>query len=151
MWERWNSYTLERGFGDASMNSFNHYAYGAVAEWMFSRMAGILPDENEPGFKHFLLCPRPDTREGDRLPAGQERITFVRAHYDSIHGRIASGWEYKDGILRYEATVPEGTSATVELSVPDGVRTVRINGLDFTPGELGGKMEKGKLRFELGP
>jgi alpha-L-rhamnosidase len=57
MWERWNSYTKEHGFGDVSMNSFNHYAYGAVGEWMYSVIGGICP--MAPGFKKMLFAPEP--------------------------------------------------------------------------------------------
>ena len=64
IWERWNSYTIETGFGDVGMNSFNHYAYGAVGGWMFETMAGIGADPENPGFKNVLLAPQPDARLG---------------------------------------------------------------------------------------
>ena len=54
IWERWNSYTVANGYGPVSMNSFNHYAYGIVAEWMYRYMAGIVPDEANAGFFHFI-------------------------------------------------------------------------------------------------
>lgn len=59
-WERWDSYTPEKGFVDASMNSFNHYAYGAVAGWMFSSMVGMGYDSEHAGFKHIIFAPHPD-------------------------------------------------------------------------------------------
>ncbi len=107
-WERWNSYTKETGFGDAGMNSFNHYAYGAVISWMYSAMAGIREDLAKPGFRHFFLQPQPDKRVGS-----------VKASYDSASGRIESAWEYgSDGKWRWTYTVPANTTATVIL--PDG-------------------------------
>lgn len=150
IWERWNSYTLERGFGDVGMNSFNHYAYGAVAEWMFSRMAGISPDEERPGFEHFVLCPRPDMREDDEIPAGQTRIRRVKAVYDSPRGRIESGWAFEGDIFNYSCAIPKGTSARVEFPVSGSVESISVNGVDFTPAELGGVVSGGYLVFELG-
>lgn len=57
MWERWNSYTLDKRFGDVNMNSFNHYAYGAIGQWMYERAAGLAPDPLHPGHKHFFVRP----------------------------------------------------------------------------------------------
>lgn len=115
VWERWNSYTKETGFGKVGMNSFNHYAYGAVAEWMYESMAGIKADPEHPGFGHFILAPRPDRRRDEELPQGQERITSVTAHYDSVAGRIESAWSMEGGEFVYRFTIPEGTGARVEF------------------------------------
>ena len=107
-WERWNSYTKESGFGNAGMNSFNHYAYGAVVSWMYSAMAGILPDPEKSGYKHFVLKPQPDPR-----------VPSVKAAFDSPYGVIESAWEYgADGAWRWSYTIPANTTATVIL--PDG-------------------------------
>lgn len=115
IWERWNSYTIEKGFGDSGMNSFNHYAYGAVAEWMFRYMAGIDTDEKNPGFKHIILHPNPDTRK--ELPQGQEHITMVDAVYGSVYGDIKSKWNMDtSGGVVYEITIPANTTATVFIS-----------------------------------
>ena len=103
IWERWNSYTKERGFGPVSMNSFNHYAYGAVAGWMFSTMAGIRDDPTAPGFKHFVLAPLPDRRIGK-----------VDASFRSPYGTIASKWEYgNNNEWTWTFTIPANTTATV--------------------------------------
>lgn len=157
VWERWNSYTCERGFGDVSMNSFNHYAYGAVAEWLFAGVAGIRPDPECPGFlrslsdnggngaqKCFILSPRPDTRTERELPAGQERITMAEATYHGIRSR----WEYENGELVWRFTIPDGT-AKIEFPLPAGHTTVELNGLTFTPADLGGSIRYGKLCFTL--
>lgn len=115
IWERWDSYTLERGFGDVGMNSFNHYAYGAVSEWMFRFMAGIEADEKYPGFKHIILQPTPDTF-GEN--SSRDRITEVNASYQSYSGEIKSAWKIKpDGNIIYSATVPANTTATLYLPV----------------------------------
>jgi alpha-L-rhamnosidase len=120
IWERWNSYTVANGYGPVSMNSFNHYAYGVVAEWMFHHMAGIVPDENQPGFKHFFLQPYPDTRT--TLRYSQQRITSVDADFASDYGQIKAEWQC-DGSkeMTYRVTIPANTSATVCLPIADGL------------------------------
>ena len=103
IWERWNSYTKEKGFGPVAMNSFNHYAYGAVAAWMFSAMAGIRDDPAAPGFRHFVLAPVPDPRIGS-----------VTAAFRSPYGEIRSAWKYgANGTWEWTFTVPPNTTATV--------------------------------------
>jgi alpha-L-rhamnosidase len=107
MWERWNSYTKEKGFGPVGMNSFNHYAYGSVEGWIVRTAAGIRPGP-AGGFRHFVLAPRPDRRLG--------RCT---ARYRSPQGEIVSSWVYDEsGVCRWTYTVPEGATATILL--PDG-------------------------------
>lgn len=114
IWERWDSYTLDKGFGPASMNSFNHYAYGAVGEWMYRNMAGIQYDEKESGFKHFFLKPEFDRR--DQLPEGQERMTSVSASYTSNYGIIKSNWNISESKrFDYECTIPPNTTATLQF------------------------------------
>ena len=106
IWERLNSYTHTDGFGgNNSMNSFNHYSFGAVGQWMINRCLGIERDTEQPGWKHFQLRPIPD-------PTGE--MTFARGHYDSPFGRIESSWtREKDGTVTYSFTVPHGTTATL--------------------------------------
>jgi alpha-L-rhamnosidase len=107
MWERWNSYTKDKGFGDPGMNSFNHYAYGSVGEWMFGTLAGI--DTDGPGFKKLMIHPRP----GDGL-------TWAKASYDSIHGLIATDWKFKSSDLLLNVTIPANTVATVYVPARSG-------------------------------
>ena len=128
VWERWNSYTIADGFGDVGMNSFNHYAYGAVAEWMFADMAGIAPDPEHPGFRQFLLCPKPDMRSPREIPEGQEPIRWVRAGYDSHCGKIESAWRKEGQEVEYTFSVPEGTRARVILSRTATPQEPRVNG-----------------------
>ncbi len=127
VWERWNSYTIQNGFGDVGMNSFNHYAYGSVQEWMYRYMAGIETDG--VAFKNILLQPRVDTRSGEELPEGQERMKWVRASYDSVAGLIESSWSNDESFI-YECTVPEGSSATLILPIFSG--NVMINGVNHS-------------------
>ncbi len=114
MWERWNSYSHDKGFGNAGMNSFNHYAYGAIGQWMYERVAGLAPDPEHPGYKHFFVRPTPG---GPLDKAGVE--------LDTPYGKAASRWQIADGKLVMDVVVPANTTATVE--VPDGREAVRVS------------------------
>ena len=146
IWERWNSYTLADGFGDVGMNSFNHYAYGVVEEWMYRYMAGIEADKAHPGFEHVILQPNPDTRGADELPAGQENITWVKASFNSRRGRIVSEWSL-DGKFTYNTEIPVG--ATLYLPVIGEKHTFTMNGEEKSISDC--KVENGKLVIELAP
>jgi alpha-L-rhamnosidase len=102
MWERWNSYTHDAGFGDVGMNSFNHYAYGACNEWLYGTVLGIAPAT--PGFTTIDLHPEPGGG-----------LTWAKGQYQSLHGTIASGWTVADGSFTWDVTVPPNTSAVVHL------------------------------------
>lgn len=119
IWERWDSYTRENGFHkDITMNSFNHYAYGAVAEWMYCYMGGIAPDLAAPGFKHIVLRPVVDNRTDLH---GQQRITDVKTTFASPYGAVRSDWvRSADGSVEYRITVPANTTATVTYPLANG-------------------------------
>ncbi len=102
IWERWNSYMIEHGMGPRGMNSFNHYAYGCVCEWMWETMAGIASDPAQPGFKHIVMKPVPDPRLG-----------FVKASYQSAAGPITSEWRYEGDQWIWEFSIPQGATASV--------------------------------------
>jgi alpha-L-rhamnosidase len=121
------------------MNSFNHYSFGAIGQWMIAYSLGI--QRGEPGFKKFVLQPEPD-------PTGQ--MTWAKGFYDSMYGRISSSWKVNDGVLTYEASVPANTTAT--LSIPatsekkvteSGKPAGKSKGVKFI------KMENGKAVYEL--
>lgn len=106
IWERWNAYTEGTDFnGNNSMNSFNHYSFGAVYEWMIGYQAGIMADSSHPGYQQFILQP---TIGGD--------YTNLTASYDSVYGTITSSWTAQDGQLtEYDVTIPANTVATLYL------------------------------------
>ena len=104
IWERWNSYMIENGMGPKGMNSFNHYAYGCVCQWIWETAAGIAADPADPGFKHIVMAPVPDKRLGR-----------LEAEYASAAGTIKSAWRYEGDRWIWEFTIPEGASATVTL------------------------------------
>jgi alpha-L-rhamnosidase len=112
IWERLNSYTVENGFGgNNSMNSFNHYSFGAVAGWMYNHSLGIQRDESTPGFKHFYLRPVPD-------PTGV--LTHAKGHISSMYGKISSSWSVKNGHTVYAFEVPANTTSKMTLAVKPG-------------------------------
>ena len=104
IWERWNSYTVDKGMGPRGMNSFNHYAYGCVCEWLWETAAGIASDPKEPGFRHIIMKPVPDKRLG-----------YVKAEYRSAAGLIKSSWRYKGDNWVWTFTIPKGATASVTL------------------------------------
>lgn len=106
IWERWDGQKTDSTFQDKGMNSFNHYAYGAIGDWMYRVSAGI--ETLKPGYKHLLLQPHPS-----------EKLTYSRATFESSYGTVASGWERKDGKITVKVKIPVNTRATVVLPVDD--------------------------------
>jgi alpha-L-rhamnosidase len=104
IWERWDGYVKGRGFQDAGMNSFNHWAFGAVGEWMWRNIAGLNPDDAQPGWKHFLAAPRPGGG-----------VAWAEGEYQSIRGRIACGWKIEAGKITLRVTVPPNTTASIRV------------------------------------
>lgn len=102
VWERWNSYTKEHGFGgNNSMNSFNHYSLGSVLSWLYENTLGIRRDEAHPGFQHFTLEPEIGT------------FSFAEGGIDTPYGRIESAWRKEGSGYVYQCRIPENTQATV--------------------------------------
>ena len=104
IWERWNSYMVDKGMGPRGMNSFNHYAYGCVCEWIWETAAGIASDPAAPGFKHIIMKPIFDKRLG-----------HLTAEYNSAAGVIKSAWKYEGDNWTWEFTIPEGATASVTI------------------------------------
>jgi len=115
IWERWNSVLPDGRVSDTGMNSLNHYAYGAIVEWMYRYMAGIQPVESAPGFKRMRIHPLTDPR-----------LTHVQAAYDAAAGLIRSGWQRTEGDVRYNVKIPFDCEAEFQLAGP--VKTAAING-----------------------
>ncbi len=104
VWEHWDSIKEDGSFWPADMNSFNHYAYGAVGDWMYRRICGLQPQVEQPGFKEFQVYPH--------IGGG---LTFAQADYMSVHGLIEAGWEIGDDKTTIRVTVPANTRASVWL------------------------------------
>jgi alpha-L-rhamnosidase len=104
MWERWNSWTLESGFGQVAMNSFNHYAYGAIGQWLYATVAGIDSDPELPGFKKIHIHPQPGGG-----------LSYAKAKLKTPYGWVKSGWRIENGKFFLDLTIPFNTSALVTL------------------------------------
>ncbi len=100
IWERWDGWTEENGFQSPNMNSFNHYSLGSVGEWFYRYVAGI--DAETPGYSDIIIRPHPGGG-----------LTHARGEYDSVRGKISSGWTNEDGMFRLKIAIPANTSATV--------------------------------------
>ena len=107
VWEHWNGIKEDGSFWSKDMNSFNHYAYGAVYDWIFGKAVGIEPMENAPAYREITLAPHPDRRLG-----------FADGSIDTQFGTIRSHWYYKDNTVYYEFTIPQGVTA--HLTLPSG-------------------------------
>jgi alpha-L-rhamnosidase len=108
IWERWDGWTPERGFQNASMNSFNHYSLGSCGEWIFDTVAGIGLDPDQPGFKHIIIHPRPGGN-----------LTEAQGSYDSIHGNISTKWTLVNGNFSLHVLIPANTTATIYVPATD--------------------------------
>jgi alpha-L-rhamnosidase len=107
MWERWDGWTPEKGFQDPGMNSFNHYAFGSVGQWLYGAVAGIETDG--VAFKSINIRPIPG-----------HGLTHATARYESPRGEVVSGWKLNgDGKLTLDVTVPPNTTATVSVPAKD--------------------------------
>jgi len=104
IWERWDGQKPDGSFQDKGMNSFNHYAYGAIGEWMYRVVAGIEIDPEAPGYKHILIQPNPGGG-----------LSSVRASHRSMYGKVSSAWKLQDGKFELAVEAPANTRATVRL------------------------------------
>jgi alpha-L-rhamnosidase len=139
IWERWDGYVKGRGFQDKGMNSFNHYAIGAVGEWMCRVILGINNDDARPAYEHFFLRPRPGGG-----------MTWAKGSYDSIRGKIESSWSLEGGAFKLDVTIPANTSATVYVPATEearvtesGLPTGKSEGVRFI------KMEGASALYEV--
>ena len=115
MWERWNCINEDGSFSSVGMTSFNHYAYGAVADWLYGVCAGINSLPDGAGYKHIALAPNPSKELG-----------FVNCRIKTVSGEVVSNWYYSGEFIHYEFSVPAGTVA--ELTLPDGRKETLCGG-----------------------
>ena len=115
MWERWNCINEDGSFSSVGMTSFNHYAYGAVADWLYGVCAGINSLPDGAGYKHIALAPKPSKNLG-----------FVNCRIKTVSGEVISNWYYSGEFIHYEFSVPAGTVA--ELTLPDGRKETLCGG-----------------------
>ncbi|MBQ6384221.1 MAG: family 78 glycoside hydrolase catalytic domain [Clostridia bacterium] len=98
VWEHWDGIHEDGTFWSADMNSYNHYAYGAVADWIFEQAAGLTHAEDQPGFAELIYAPHPDARIG-----------WLRARLDTRQGTVSALWEYEGDKIRCELETPVKT------------------------------------------
>ncbi|QRM29203.1 alpha-L-rhamnosidase [Microvirga sp. VF16] len=141
IWERWDGWTPERGFQSPNMNSFNHYAYGAVGEWMFSRVGGIDYDETAPGFRRVRM-----------RPVFNRTLGWCHAEYRSQIGPVISHWVYEGDQVKWNISVPANCSALITL--PRGMRLIALNSAAtkeaISPVYGGGGLEDDRLELGSG-
>ncbi|HOW39065.1 MAG TPA: glycoside hydrolase family 78 protein [Bacteroidales bacterium] len=104
IWERWDGQKTDSTFQDAGMNSFNHYAYGAIGDWMYRVSAGL--EIGKPGYKQIIIQPHPT-----------KRLNYSKASFESSYGTIRSGWERKDSKIFVTVSIPANTTAQIKLPV----------------------------------
>ena len=143
MWNRSGAYTKDGGFDESGELSFNSYAQGSFAEWMYRYMAGITQESSEPGFSKIILQPLVD---------GQGRINHVKGSFDSRCGTIVSEWSAEDGrMTEYKCSIPAGSEAVLYLPVSEaeaqGIKLMK--GASFTEMEVRNGIKCSK--FELRP
>lgn len=115
IWERWNSVNPDGKISGISMNSMNHYAYGAVFEWVYKNVCGLNPVPEQPGFKRAVLRPQPDKRLG----AAKAMVNTAAGYYES-------GWKYDGDKVTYTFTVPFDAEAEVILTAADGTKVQEV-------------------------
>ncbi|WP_246124727.1 family 78 glycoside hydrolase catalytic domain [Algibacter pacificus] len=135
MWERWDSYTKKDGFHKDGMNSFNHYAYGAIGRWMYERIAGIKP--TKVAYKEIEIAP---------VPGGS--LTSASASYNSPYGLISSNWKLDNDQFLLEVTIPSNTMATV-IVPGDTQKNLTVNGQNINESEAIKVIEKTEQSFIL--
>jgi len=104
IWERWDGIKPDGTFQNKGMNSFNHYAYGAIGEWLYQVVAGIEIDQTNPGYKHIIIQPHPGGG-----------LTHAKARLESMYGPIECGWRVGEKTMTVNIEIPPNTSATVRL------------------------------------
>lgn len=104
IWERWDGIKQDGSFQNVDMNSFNHYAYGAIGDWMYKVVAGINPDAAQAGYKHMVISPKPGGG-----------LTSASASYKTLYGEVKSAWSVAGGMIKVDVTVPCNTTAAIVL------------------------------------
>ena len=117
------------------MNSFNHYAYGAIGQWMYERIGGISP--LEPGYKKVLIAPVPG-----------KQLEFASAEYESVYGKISSAWKKVENGLQHEVVIPPNTTAKVVIPFEKGM-SLLINEEEFTKSSAIGSFKRNEDNIEL--
>ena len=133
IWERWDGIKPDGSFQDAGMNSFNHYSYGAIGDWMYRAIAGIDTALDGVGYKHILIQPQPGGG-----------LSHASAALKTVYGEVSSAWQLTDADLRLQVTIPPNTHATARIPATDAAQ-VTESGSPVT-----GQIVDGALVVEIG-
>lgn len=115
IWERWNSLLPDGSISSTGMNSLNHYAYGAIAGWLYEDACGLKPSEEHPGFAGAVFAPRPD-----------RRLAYIRMKYESMYGAYEAGWKWtEEGTLLCTLKIP--FNCEVKVCLNEGAGRVKVN------------------------
>lgn len=109
IWERWDGIKPDGSFETPTMNSYNHYAYGAIGDWMYRDIAGIDTKTDAPGYKQIIIKPEVNGR-----------LTFASADYETPYGKVSSHWKKEDGRVILDVEIPANTTGTIYIPAPDG-------------------------------
>jgi alpha-L-rhamnosidase len=131
VWERWDGIKPDGSFEDASMNSFNHYAYGAIGDWMYRVMAGIDTKEDEPGYKHIVIKPHPGGG-----------FTYANADYEVPYGKVSSHWTADSTKFTLDVEIPVNTTATIYIPATDAANVM----IDGKPASQSADVKMGELK-----
>ena len=122
------------------MNSFNHYAYGAIGDWLYGVVAGVKIDERAPGYKHIIIDPHPGGG-----------LSYAKISLESMYGTIQSGWEIKGDSIKLTVEIPPNTTATLKLPVEESSKITESDAsLDKTNGILSVKQQQQKVIVRIG-
>nr|WP_319509543.1 glycoside hydrolase family 78 protein [uncultured Draconibacterium sp.] len=135
MWERWNSYTHQDGFNPGGMNSFNHYAYGAIGQFMYERIAGIKPIG--PGYKQIEIAP---------ITGGP--LKSAEASYNTPYGLVSSAWKIENRKFELKVTVPSNTTAKIVIPANTADSFI-LDGIEFTENSDAKLLKKTENNFEV--
>ena len=144
IWERWDGIRPDGSFEDASMNSFNHYSYGAIGDWMYRVIAGIDTKTDSPGYKHIIIKPHPGGI-----------LTYAHADYETPYGKVSAHWQTDSAKFSLDVEIPANTVATVDVPVSASNSTVQEGGVPVSAVqgikiENEGVAKDGYLEMEIG-
>jgi len=137
IWERWDGQKPDSTFQNPGMNSFNHYAYGAIGKWLYQVVAGIGIDEKAPGYKHIIIQPRPGGG-----------LTWAKATHQSLYGEIVSEWKLDGKKFRMDVEIPDNTTATIYI--PGKASGVSMNGSSLAQFGANYKEQDGQVQVKTG-
>ncbi len=148
IWERWDGIKPDSSFQTPGMNSFNHYSYGAIGDWMYRSVAGIDTYDDGPGYKHIKIMPHPGTG-----------LTSAAANLQTYYGNVSSGWKMDNGNLTLDVEIPANTTASIYVPAASagavtegGVAVASSKDIQVTGTENGYvvlKAGSGKFHFEV--